>query len=224
MSIVQPSDFAVPNSRYLIPNITAGPGNYVAFIEEREAYILRVVFGSKFYQDFVDALAALPAAWVETTAYVIGDEVSKGVSVWEAVADNTGVTPVEGASWTKVEDNKWLKLREGFTYTDNGKVYRYGGLKELLVPYIYSEYIRKNFVNVAKLGVNQPKTENSTVVGPADEIVRAYNEFVRLLGKSYFGYSSVNTFYGFYWINRADYTDLCFDDECQILPINTFGI
>jgi len=224
MAILQPSDFAVANSRFLIPNITAGPGQYIAFIDEREAYILRVVFGSKFYNDFVAALAALPAAWASTTAYVIGNEVTYGVSVWEAIADNTGVTPVEGASWTKVEDNKWLKLREGYTYEYNGKVYRYGGLKDLLVPYIYSEYIKKNHRNLSKLGVNIPKSENSVVVNPIDDIVFAYNEFIRLLGNSYCGYNAVDTFYGFYWTNRADYLDLCFDDQNELLPINVFGI
>jgi hypothetical protein len=224
MAFVQPSDFNQPNSRFLIPNITAGPGNYVAFIDEREAYILRVVFGSKFYQDLVDGLAALPPAWVSTANYVIGNQVVSGVSVWEAIANNIGVTPVEGASWTKIEDNKWLKLRDGFTYVDNGKTFWYSGLKNMLIPYIYSEYIKKNHKNVAKLGVNQPKVANSEVVNPIHDIVAAYNEFVRLLGKSYYGYNSMDTLYGFYWINRADYPDVRFDEECRIMPINSFGI
>jgi len=115
-------------------------------------------------------------------------------------------------------------LRDGNTYDYSGKTYRYGGLKELLVPYIYSEYIKKSHRNVAKLGVNQPKVENSTVVDPIHDIVSNYNEFVRLLGTSYFGYNAVDTFYGFYWANRTDYADLCFDEQCELLPINSFGI
>lgn len=224
MSIVQPSDFAVANSRFVIPNITAGPGTWSAFIDEREAYILRVVFGSKFYRELVDALAALPALWLQATAYVTGNQVTYGVSIWEALRDNNGVIPVEGDDWTKVEDNKYLKLRDGSTYDYNGKEYRYGGLKEPLVPYIYSEYIKKNHRNVAKLGVNQPKVENSVVVDPIHEIVSGYNEFVRLIGQSWFGYNAVDTFYGFYWANRADYANLCFDEQCELLPINTQGL
>jgi hypothetical protein len=223
--IIQPSDFAVSNTRFLIPNITAGPGQWTMFIDEREAYILRVVFGSEFYQDFVDALAALPAAWVVTTAYTTATQVSYSGSSWTALANSLGVIPVEGASWTKGADDKWLKLRDGGTYEYNGKTYRYSGLKDILIPYIFSEYVKKNHVNVAKLGVNQPKVDNSVVVDPIHVIVSAYNEFVRLLGKSYYGVQSMNTFYGFYWANRTvDYTDLSFDSECEILPINSFGI
>jgi hypothetical protein len=224
MAIVQPSDFAEANSRFLIPNITTGPGTFVAFIDEREAYILGVVFGSKFYKDFVDGLAALPPKWVTAQTYAIDSEVTYGVSTWKAIAENNSVIPVEGADWTKIEDNKWLKLREGYSYSNNEKPYSYTGLKNILKPYIFSEYIKKFHTNVAKLGVNQPKVANSEVMNPMQLIVSNYNEFVRLLGKSYYGYNLVDTFYGFYWTNRDDYPDMRFDDECQIMPINSFGI
>ena len=41
-------------------------------------------------------------AYAAATAYAIGDAVQYGGSYWKALRANTGVTPVEGADWTRI--------------------------------------------------------------------------------------------------------------------------
>lgn len=49
-----------------------------------------------------DFLEHFRGAWSNVTAYAAGDIVTRAGSSWLAIAPSTGVTPVEGATWTAV--------------------------------------------------------------------------------------------------------------------------
>lgn len=118
-------------------------------------------------------------------------------------------------------DQKWIDLRDGKVYNYNSKPYTYRGIKYVLKPYIYSQWISDNFNNLAKLGVNLPTLENGETISPATEIVLAYNEFVRRLGDSC---KQRGTMYGFLSANPTVYPTWDFNQEDVIEEINIWNI
>jgi len=172
-----PDDFnLIP---YNIPNVSSVVNTLQPYIDKHEEEVLKKALGVPLYNEFISARALLPSQWVVTTAYLVGQQVVDGISIWEAVADNTGIPPVEGTEWTKIEDNKWLMLEKGspFVYDDDWAD-EWLGLVDMLVPYIFSNWLRDTFDNHSGIGVVQPKAENAEVISPSLRIVRAYNEFV----------------------------------------------
>lgn len=77
---------------YNTPSVPAS-GDY----KPRKADIRRLL---KSIQGGTAAVGDYRGAWSNATAYVATDLVESGGSIWYALADNTNVTPTEGASWT----------------------------------------------------------------------------------------------------------------------------
>lgn len=100
----------------------------------------------------------------------------------------------------------WLDLRDGADYTESDVLYNYCGVKELLKPAIYSDWITINYRKWSNGGmiVNDGQN-NTTAVNPSDEIVTAWNDFVTKLGSGCWGWSYQNTFRGFMNINGESY-------------------
>lgn len=133
-----------------------------------------------------------------------------------------------------VADQLWLDIRDGGSYTLDDVEYTYGGLKNLLIPYIYSEWIREESVTYTGLGVTVPNAENGNIVSPERHIIKGWNEYVRKLG--YFHYnnpyyydrysyrypvlSTENTLYGLLQSNEA------YPEHTYVVPkpINSFNI
>jgi hypothetical protein len=79
---------------------------------------------------------------------------------------------------------RWKDLRDGASYTYLGRSYRYTGLKKLLIPYFYSEWVNDHWKPFSGIGVVTPKGENATVKYPLQNIMNSWNEFCFLAGSS----------------------------------------
>lgn len=127
---------------------------------------------------------------------------------------NAYVTGLEAAT----PDQKWVDLRDGAEYTYNSVEYEYAGLKNLLIPRIYSEWLRETRDKFTDVGTVYNTSERSERVSPARRIVECYNEFASKVGGFY---EQCNTFYGFVSVNEADYPDWQFSYPERI---NDFGL
>lgn len=192
MPLLTAQNFDVPP--YDIPNLDKVGATFTQYLTDNEAEVLKQVLGSSLYTEFIAGLAALPSAWSVSASYVIDDQVYYGVSIWKAISSNTGVIPVEGSDWTKVEDNRWLKLRDGYTYVFERRQYTWVGMVTALVPYIFSTWLRDNFDSYSGNGIVLAKVENSMLVSPATRIIRAHNKFANYIGNEC---NQKNTLYGF---------------------------
>lgn len=215
MQLVTAQDFnQVP---YNVPNAFAqSPEGGAEENEQFNSYIDTTVqdimiklLGGSLYESFLAGLNALPAAWIGTNSpgYNVDDLVLYNYHVWKSlITPNLNVVPVEGANWTKIEDDRWLMLYNGAMY--GGATW--GGLKKMLIPYIYSMWLRDTYDEHTKIGVIRRTAENAIVIDPAKRTSRAYNTFSLHAGNYYQQYNSL---YGYLiyaqttWDHYTDYYD-----------------
>lgn len=215
---------------YNIPNLQQVANTFPLYVEAKERVILVKLLGLQLYTDFVAGLNALPPQWQAAPAkYDIDEQVVYGASIWKSLIDDNRSEPVEGTDWTKVEDNKWLTLKLGTTYGINSVASVWVGMKRMLVPYIYSVWLRDTFDSHSGVGIVEAKAENSAVKSPAIRIVRAFNEFAMIAGTSdnAFDYDAYDNDTLAAFINASNtltpgaYPNWCFTD---VATMNTFGI
>lgn len=120
---------------------------------------------------------------------------------------------IAGLETSGTVDQIWTDLRDGAEYTYNDIEYEYYGVKELLKPVIYSEWLDYNYRKLSNGGmIVTTAQQNSTAVNPIDEIVFGWNEFVKQVGGScYYDWGFNNTFRGFMDVNGEDYPE--WDEE-----------
>lgn len=113
---------------------------------------------------------------------------------------------IEGLETSGTIEDKWLALRDGGEYESGNVTYQYGGIKELLRPAIYSDWLTDNYRKWSNGGmiVNDGQN-NTTAVNPIDEIVGAWNDFVGMLGLTCYHWSNRNSFIGFMSDHASDY-------------------
>jgi hypothetical protein len=118
---------------------------------------------------------------------------------------------------------KWIDLRDGDTYTYGGETYKYYGLNDLLVPVIYSWWLKDNFDKHTNVGIGlNTKDPDFTLISPATRISRAYNKFSEKVG-SVTVYK--NTLWGFLKANEDTYTNWDeFEDFEEPGTLNIFNI
>ena len=96
---------------------------------------------------------------------------------------------MEGIETSGAIEQKWLDLQYGTDETENpdgsgdfefcGITYEYLGIKKMLKPLIYSDWVRDNYRKLTSAGVVTPTGQNnSTAVVPDYEVVTAWNDFV----------------------------------------------
>lgn len=211
MNLVTALDFNIPP--YSIPNLDKVVNTFNLFVTEQQNDILLYVLGSDLFNAFNDGLDALPDEWAVGTSFLLGAETVYGNDMWTAVQNNTGVIPVEGADWTLSQpNNRWLLLKNGNTYTYNERVYRFKGISKMLRPYIYSQWLEATFKQMVGVGgITMPKTENSLVVSPSEDIIKSWNAFAREIGDNY---NQQGTLYG-YLVN-TNLADGTFDDTFDL--------
>lgn len=117
---------------------------------------------------------------------------------------------------------KWVDLRDGDTYTYGGETYKYYGLNDLLVPVIYSWWLKDNFDKHTNIGVGLNQKTDFTLISPAKRIARAFNKFSEKVG-SVRCYE--NTLWGFLKANEDTYTTWDeFEDFEEPGTLNEFNI
>jgi hypothetical protein len=85
-------------------------------------------------------------------------------------------------------------LRDGVDYEFKEKTYEWVGVKKLLIPYIYSMWLRDTYDQHSGIGIVLKKGENSHVINPRKRIARAFNKYSEIAGDEC---NKQNTLYGF---------------------------
>lgn len=99
--------------------------------------------------------------------------------------------------------DKWTRLRDGYVWEYETLPYAWVGIKEVLKPYIYSEWLDANTKVWSGVGMILPISENGELVSPAEASWKAWNEFKYRSGYDDYYYSHVgSTLYGY--INYAN--------------------
>jgi hypothetical protein len=119
----------------------------------------------------------------------------------------------------EASEQKWMDIVNGKAYQISEEhSYRWGGLKQMLKPYIYAMWLRDTFDAVTSAGVQVAKVENATIIRPTDRIVRAYNVFAMLAGTRK---SVIDSLYGFVAVNSTEYPSFKWKDPGTM---NTFNL
>lgn len=219
---------------YNIPNLDKVTTQFSSYVDTKEEEILIKLLGRPLYLEFIEALELI-TTYSLTVATVIGNEYAYGNDIWEALTVTTGTIPVEGTDWTLIEsDNKWLCLKNGADYTLDSYVFHWEGVVNMLIPFIYANWVNDTFDNLSGFGVVQGKVENSTVISPRKRIIDAFNRFSIIAGTlvsssfysnffaidyySFYGYGyedveQRDTLYGFLTVNSTLYEGFRFQDQ-----------
>jgi hypothetical protein len=107
-----------------------------------------------------------------------------------------------------VIEQRWKDLRDGVIYRYNDKPYQWEGMVKSLRPYICAMWLKDNPDEVI------PESENSIYKGPADKIIKGWNQFADLIGNSC---ALENTLYGFLHNSEDTYLDAVSDDYSSII-------
>jgi len=135
----------------------------------------------------------------EVLSKILGDALYQAMTAGLAVVPNPeALPPIE-------VEPRWVALRDGVGYTDGIYPYKWYGLKQILVPYIHSMWIRDTFQYPTTLSIIEPKAENGRVVNPSRIIVQGYNAFSRMVGNKY---QLKNTLYGYLHYSDDLYLDV----------------
>lgn len=221
MNIVSPKDFNqipynVPDAFIvdLITNKEVENVQFANYIIAKENELLFRLFGATFYESYLENLALLPNEWDALETYVIGSEVLYQGRVWSSlIVANLNKIPAPGVEWLQVDPTQWISLIFGSRYRGGN----WPGLKAMVVPYIYSLWLRDTYDDHTKVGIVRRKAENAEVIDPTKRIVRAYNQFALLAGSQYNPYNSL---YGFLKYTNLD--DLYFVTVSGSRPFSSY--
>lgn len=72
---------------------------------------------------------------------------------------------------------KWKDLVNGKNYTINSKTYRWDGLKNILVPFIFTHYLRDDQSTYTTTGTVKVKAANADNYNPTPKYIKAFNTF-----------------------------------------------
>lgn len=184
---VKPTDFTL--QPYIIPNADRVLDNLQAVIDREEKKLLRGLLGLEFYNALVDAVEALPDEWNEETTYATNDEITLDFVVYKSLTDdNVGHSPDEEGStyWEVVVDglaDEWADLILGVDYEVNDVPYEWAGLIDMLVPYVYAQWLKyTKDADAGVGGVVQSDVENGTIVSARTKFNDAWNDTAKKSG------------------------------------------
>lgn len=221
---VTAEDFTVPP--YNLPNLSEQSDSFPDYVTRKEREVLSKIFGRTLYKEFIDAIGVLPAVWEQPeigNGYSVNNTVAYNANVWTSLVNDNITIPEEGVNWHESDvDNKWLKLRDGSPYVFGGTEYVYGGLKELLVPYITSVFLTDNADSISSVGVVVAMAENSEQGTPANRIAKTWNDFANFVGViDKCSVNEVDSLCGFLLATYlADYTNWQYTDVGTMNSLN----
>jgi hypothetical protein len=176
---------------YNIPSDSVdAPEALASFINRTEQEILRKLLGSVLYNEFITAI------FVDITADPL------------VAKDDADI------------DQKWLDLRDGAEYEIEGLTdctFRYDGIINFMVPYVYSEWLAANHDHLTAMGNSLASVENAQMISPAKRIVKAYNTFSRYIGNCH---CPKDTFWGFLDAKKLVYLNWRFKDPGKLTEFN----
>ncbi len=117
-----------------------------------------------------------------------------------------------------VED-KWVKVFNGAEYEVCGRLYKWGGIKGMLIPYLYSLRLIQQFDAHMSAGIQEANVENATKASIVPRIARASSAAFKAYG---YGGQRENSLLGFIQANGETYPDFVYN--CKLYPFNRFGL
>ncbi len=207
---------------YLIATQAENTNGINAYIAATEEAMLKKLLGFVFYDALKAGVEALPDEWSATIAYASLSQVVYGDRIYQANALTIeGETPGISSKWDLLPVNKWLTLKKGGKYTNEGKENTWEGFVIGLAPYVHAMYLKEYDSTVAPLGVVKAKSQNSDIVPPNQKVVRHYNTFCEKMG-TYDGIGLYDRAFGELGLYHEDslygylyYTHQDFDAEVQ---------
>lgn len=76
----------------------------------------------------------------------------------------------------------WIDIRGGAEYAYNDITYKFDGLKDLLIPYIYGKWIDSDNSPYTSIGEVIATAENAVVVSSKGKVVEGINTYIEKLG------------------------------------------
>lgn len=206
--------FNISGLNDLSPNVF---DDFVSYHEEEQ---LRKLFGNLFYDSFVDGLVGLPGEYASGTyaidqlvVYVDGNV----ADIYKSLANSNTALPTDASKWEKQPLNRWVRLKFGDEYLYYNRPQKWYGMKRLVVPLIYSLWIKWTYDNQTANGLVVTANENSTTVSPANRIARAWNKYAELCAKDfpnvvnpdYLVWPELeNSLFGYLYLNSDRFDDL----------------
>lgn len=216
---VTAADFG--NIPYSLPGLDK-PGAsdaFAQFIVDSEDEWLRKLVGNLFYDAMIAGVDALPVTWSGVTSYHLNDLVVYASKVWKSLSDpNLNHVPVEGANWTANPNpliDRWLKLRDGENYQiatiNQCPTFQWAGMAKMVQPLIFSLWVKTTTRANSGQGIVVASNENSELVSPGYEIVKAWNRYYKIA----VGNGMANSFYGYLTARATVFDDVVIDGSYE---------
>lgn len=157
--------------------------------------------------DFVGPEVGIPNIELRAGSFgIIRDKYEKHILSKHVLGMKLYTEFIQGLQVLPTPEQKWLDLLNGRVYVVDGVDRLYGGMKEFMIPYIYSEYLTTTYDNHAAIGITIAYAENSQTISPATRICNRWNEAVDIIG----GCNQINCIYDFLNANKDVYTGWVF--------------
>jgi hypothetical protein len=196
---VTSSDFLI--SPFTLVNLPED-GTFDDYVNQEVERNMNEVLGGYFYDIMIAAFEALPQDWISEGEYILDDLVCYDSEIWKALGTVTaGTIPIEGIDWQQQDRDKWLKLRDGETFTHLNREFKWVGFTKLIKPLIHSSWIADHAVRINSNGVSVSVSENSETVSSHPVIVRSWSAYRNLLC------SSLNSLYVYLYANAVNFDE-----------------
>lgn len=162
----------------LSPNVF---DDFVTYHEEEQ---LRKLLGNLFYDALAEGFKSLPSVYESGLTYSVNDKVvyvnGNVADIYKSLANTNTFLPTDASKWEKQPFDRWARLVYGDEYLYYTRPQKWYGFNRLVVPLIYSLWVKFTYNNQTSSGVVTLSPENSVVVSPAQRIARAWNKYANL--------------------------------------------
>lgn len=215
---VTPSDF--DKIEFNLPRLEQVINSFEVFVEQSERTILLQLLGVILCDRVYNGINSLPIDWVfNANGYSVGDRVVYNNSIWICQLDANTATPNEiDGTWLLEGVNVFARLKNGSDYVLGNKTFRWLGLNDLLIPFIYNRYITNDVKKYSGIGAVVAKSENSNVVPPTILLVQSWNAFIDKVYRL-----DAGSLYGFIASESDLYKDLVISDN-DFYKVNEFDL
>lgn len=105
---------------------------------------------------------------------------------------------------------EWNSFVNGTDYEDNGKTFKYSGIKKPLRLLMFYDIQKALLYDPIVLGYSKTEYQEGVKIFPTDKVIESWNEAVNIIEKYEYIYSYWPTVMRFLYDNETDYPDLLF--------------
>src|SRR5580765_75072 len=208
LAFVVAADFL--SKPYQLPGLAdpdLGTTAFANLVANQQREVLLELLGESLYDAFEAGLTALPPDWDAATDFAINAQVVYGTHIYKSLVNpNQNVIPSsDPASWQDMGFNKWVALKVGDSYVLDKRKYDYIGMKEMLKPFMYIQWLTEQATSVVTMGgVVTSNAENSNNACPGVKIGQAWDDF-RVYAGQRFELNNQGDLYRYLYVNGANY-------------------